>query len=268
MKIRYMSDLHLEFEDYKQGKIVFPNTYFSVPPHEDDADTILVLAGDVAMIEKPHTYLTFMEKVGKQFREVLYVPGNHEFYRGNFNTSVSRLKQELLEINVRVLDNSSVKIDDYYFYGTTLWTDFKKSDPLVMYNAAQIMSDYRVITEKDKNDIYHKLKTITVLQEHMRSVKLMEQFLVNHDKTIVITHHLPSFKSVNEKYHGDDYANYCYYSDLDWLMVQYKPILWFHGHTHDSCNYDNHGTNVLCNPRGYVGQELNANFDVNLYVEI
>ena len=37
--------------------------------------------------------------------------------------------------------------------------------------------------------------------------------------------------------------------------------VWIHGHTHESCDYVEQGTRVLCNPRGYGPFELNATFD-------
>jgi hypothetical protein len=40
------------------------------------------------------------------------------------------------------------------------------------------------------------------------------------------------------------------------------------GHTHDSCDYIQQGTRVVCNPRGYGPFELNAAFDPCLTVEV
>jgi hypothetical protein len=270
MKIRYMSDLHLEFEKYnkRDGTIIDKTKYFAVPPQEDDHDTILVLAGDVGIIERPHTYMYFLETVGKQFKEVLYVMGNHEFYcHGVLQTAVGKLKSNLEEVNIRVLQDDSVVIDGHKFFGTTLWTDFKKGDPLMMYQAAQCMSDYKQIAERDVTGAYHKLKTTSIYSAHKASINKLEAFLANNTDAIVITHHLPSYKSVNERY-ADDYTNFFYFSDLDHIMAQYKPKLWFHGHTHCSCDYIFFDTNVLCNPRGYVGEELNDDFDPNKYVVI
>jgi hypothetical protein len=270
MKIRYMSDLHLEFERYnkRDGTILNKDSYFSVPPQDDDADTILILAGDVAIIEKPHTYMHFLETVGTQFKEVLYVMGNHEYYcHGVLQTAVGKLKKQLENINVRVLQDDSVTIDGTKFFGTTLWTDFKKGDPLMMYQAAQVMADYKQIAERDVTGNYHKLKTTSIFSTHKASVAKLESFLANTNDAIVITHHLPSFKSVDEQY-SDDYTNFFYYSDLEYLMALYKPKLWFHGHTHISCEYTFFDTKVCCNPRGYVGEDLNYEFDPNKYVVI
>jgi Icc-related predicted phosphoesterase len=270
MKIRYMSDLHLEFERYskRDGTIINKDSYFVVPPQDDDADTILILAGDVAIIERPHTYMHFLETVGKQFKEVLYVMGNHEFYcHGVFQTAIDKLKTNLENVNIRVLQDDSVIIDGHKFFGATLWTNFNKGNPLTMYQAAQYMSDYKQIVDRDPTNNFSKLKTSTIYAAHLNTVAKLEAFLANNTGAIVITHHLPSYKSVNEQYHGD-YSNYFYYSDLDELMAIYKPKLWFHGHTHRSCEYTFFDTTVCCNPRGYLGEDLNYEFDPNKYVVI
>jgi hypothetical protein len=44
--------------------------------------------------------------------------------------------------------------------------------------------------------------------------------------------------------------------------------VWIHGHTHDSCDYVEEGTRVVCNPRGYGPFELNAAFDPILTIEV
>jgi calcineurin-like phosphoesterase family protein len=46
--------------------------------------------------------------------------------------------------------------------------------------------------------------------------------------------------------------------------------LWIHGHTHDSFDYQVHGTRVVCNPRGYVrdGVLENENFNPVFTVDV
>jgi Icc-related predicted phosphoesterase len=80
---------------------------------------------------------------------------------------------------------------------------------------------------------------------------------------IVVTHMAPSFLSVHEKYKNDMNINGSYASDLSELILDTKPELWFHGHMHDSFDYTIGNTRILCNPRGYVGEELNAAFEYN-----
>jgi hypothetical protein len=37
---------------------------------------------------------------------------------------------------------------------------------------------------------------------------------------------------------------------------------------HDACDYEVYGTRVVCNPRGYVPNALNADFQPDLVMDI
>jgi hypothetical protein len=43
---------------------------------------------------------------------------------------------------------------------------------------------------------------------------------------------------------------------------------WIHGHTHESCDYVENGTRVVCNPRGYLPMEANPGFQPDFIVEV
>ena len=56
-------------------------------------------------------------------------------------------------------------------------------------------------------------------------------------------------------------------SDLEKVMVEYKPDLWIHGHMHLPVDVVVDKTRVLCNPHGYP-HEPNNGFNPDLIVEI
>ena len=67
MKISYASDLHLEHDHN-----------FTI----NDTGDVLILAGDILPIvhvNKPK-YAQFFENMASKFTNILYVPGNHEYY--------------------------------------------------------------------------------------------------------------------------------------------------------------------------------------------
>lgn len=71
--------------------------------------------------------------------------------------------------------------------------------------------------------------------------------------TIVVTHHLPSLRSVAERFRANP-VSAGFASNLDDL-VDRGATLWVHGHTHDSCLWrSDGGTLVACNPAGYPRQ--------------
>lgn len=260
--IREMSDLHCEF--YK----------FTVPSLPEDKETILILAGDIDLSHHQELII-FLTTLSTQFKHVLYVFGNHEYYKNSFINSVGKVKEKLLNNNinnVHVLDNETIIINDVAFVGGTLWTDFGKYNPISMFDAEQAMSDYKHIRtglydlpyqrKLHPNDVYTShLKTKNFIFEECKKHK------DNNLKVVVITHHSPSFMSVSEGFRGNPY-NDLYHSDLDNLIIETKPDIWFHGHVHQSFNYFIEDTNIIVNPRGYHPMELNPLFKPLLRVEI
>ena len=87
-------------------------------------------------------------------------------------------------------------------------------------------------------------------------------------KTVVITHHAPSMKSIHPRF-AESLLNACFVSDAEYLLGGDRVSLWIHGHTHDSFDYSVDGTRVICNPRGYAkhGVNENAAFDAAFVVE-
>ena len=45
-----------------------------------------------------------------------------------------------------------------------------------------------------------------------------------------------------------------------------RAPLWIHGHTHTAFDYTVRGTRVVCNPRGYAGEQ--TGFRADLVVEV
>tara|TARA_Y100000310_G_scaffold181911_1_gene181942 strand:- start:616 stop:1347 length:732 start_codon:yes stop_codon:yes gene_type:complete len=238
MKINFISDLHLEF-----GPMEI----------EPEAGDILVLAGDVCIKGR----VDWINDIAGRFNHVIYVLGNHEFYNGAMN-SIYRKTREGLVDNVHLLENESVTIADVTFHGATLWSDFLNGNPMSYLQCDQAMNDYRLIRAGDgkhrfKPQIAHSLHNISkvFLQENVK------------EGDVVVTHMAPSLLSIHEKYKNDMNINGSYASDLSELILDTKPELWFHGHVHTSFDYTVGNTRILCNPRGYVGEELNSEFEPN-----
>lgn len=245
MKIQIMSDLHLECED--------------LHPQETNAK-LIVLAGDIgkgiaglawARCKFPH-------------QQIIYVPGNHEFYGKQRLDTLARMRIEARDLGIHLLDNDEVMIDGVRFLGSTMWTSFQlfgmERMKECMSEALVGLNDFRVIHEGSKG---HFSPSHSV-QLHIESVVwLAEKLKTKVDGgTVVVTHHLPSMRSVSERYKKEVLAA-CFASEVDHLVPQ--ADLWIHGHTHDSFNYTLDGTPVICNPKGY-GQE-NRKFDSGLTID-
>lgn len=245
MKLRIMSDLHLEFGDIE------------IPFIGED---LLILAGDiqVGMSQGPW----FLELL--KYRPILYVLGNHEYYHHNFKNLkldaedfANDLSQQS-EHNLIFLNNQKHIINDVTFVGSTFWTNIPVDKAVAVEHA---MNDYRLIRNKGGY-----LEAEDTTDENCESLAFVERAIAGTEgKIVVVTHHAPSLRSIPKRFEKS-YTNIAYANDLDDLVSEAN--IWIHGHTHDSFDYMVDKCRVICNPRGYVGHELNPNFNIDLMVEI
>lgn len=272
MQLALYSDLHLEFERYKNGNRAFPAEYFSVPELPTDSETILLLPGDIGVIDKKHTIVPFMEEMEQRFAHVIYVPGNHEYYNGSITSSLDKLRNMLSHTKVHLLDNQAVTIDGVRFIGSTLWTDFDKQNHLMMLQAQSVMSDYKLIRAGTKTDPYERrLHPADILRRHLDGYAFLESELesvafLDYSASVVLTHHAPCHLSIDPMFAADS-NNPLYYSDLGELL-SIGPDLWVHGHMHSPCEYTVMDTKVVCNPRGYEPDGEITNYDPTKVIEV
>lgn len=233
MIISLVSDLHVDFGN-------------PVPPVPDDTD-VLVIAGDICNGE-PELWRETIAKVRYSYRgPVLLVMGNHEYYGRSFPESIADFRDAIRDDpNAILLEKQEWIFGGVRFLCATLWTDFCKWK---LASECQIgMSDFQVIRTEDGKPITPK----RVLQDHKEVMRwLGASFSAPFaGKTVVITHHAPSFRSQHPFFAGSKISGgFC--SDLDDQILEWMPDLWIHGHVHDPMDYHVGDTRVLCNPIGY-----------------
>lgn len=266
IKVRYMSDLHLEFENPAEVP-------FKIPPHKDDKDTILIVAGDIGLAKNLKTFDILYDQAHR-FRAVLTCIGNHEAYGYSLPKTIPLLQKKVTEYkNIFVLEDNFLIFDGVAFIGSTLWADFNNMDEHCMVACRRGMNDYyKIRTGPSISNAYMRpLEPKDTLQIHEKSVKyIFDAIRINREegrKVVVFTHMGPSLKSTNPKYFGN-LLNGAYTSDLEDQVIASSPNYWIHGHMHDSIEYELGETKVLVNPRGYVGYELNPLFDPNKYFKL
>jgi predicted phosphodiesterase len=251
MRIRVLSDLHLEFQSWN--------------PPEIAAD-VVVLAGDIHVGDEGILW-------GRSHfpgAEIIYVPGNHEFYGGEMEDVRARMRHAARKVGVHLLDAESVVIRGVRFLGATLWTDFaldgqqQNTVARAMAIAQSVMVDYRAIRYKGEE----YLSPVDTQQFHRLHAGWLRNELNKPyaGQTVVVTHHLPHAISIHGKYARSP-LNPAFASDLSEL-VREPVALWIHGHTHESMDYMLGGTRVVCNPRGYLPAEPNPLFEPALVVEV
>lgn len=229
----------------------------------EDVD-LIIIAGDY------HHATQAVQHARKSFpgQHIVMVGGNHEHYHSRMTIdaaidhmrTAAKAKRDESGTMAYVLEDESVvlclKGQRIRVIGATLWTDFKLFRNFQKHStiASSWMNDFVVIRGSNE-DILTPYET--ALRHAASRAYIKAELQKPFDgKTVVVTHHAPSMRSVAERYKNDPltpaFASDC--SDLVGLGAD----LWVHGHTHDSFDYVHGRTRVVCNPRGYPIQRGSA----------
>lgn len=235
--MRVMSDLHLEFSQ------------FTLPEMVTDSETLLILAGDIQVGIRRSEWFETLSK----FPKVIYILGNHEHYFQDIETNQKIIEHELYDLgldNIEVVGNipKVFEFDDLRIIAGTLWTDMNNNDLISKTLIRQGLYDYKVI-----NKGLGLLTTDDTIEIFKNTVEFFDNELYKDfdGKTIIVTHHMPSEKTVSERFKDSFHLNGGFRSDLDWLIEKYQPDFWLFGHTHCPVSEFIGKTHLLANPRGY-----------------
>jgi hypothetical protein len=248
MLVKLLSDLHLHGND--------PFRYV------DHYEHVCVLAGDIS--EGMDGVNWALARIPDHI-QVLYVPGNHEYYGQDYSALNARFAHHnTRNTHVHVLLEEVKTISNVDFVGTTLWTDFNLYDNQVraavqwkngLNDSRWIKCDGGPIGPQHFLDWNHK--SLAFLQDVANTP--------TENTRVLITHYCPNL-SVAPKYRNDPLTpGFATHIPVN---VHDKFQFHFHGHTHCSMQYEySYGTKVICNPRGYGYENLNA-FNEELVLDI
>lgn len=270
MKIQLLSDLHLE---------VHPHF---VPQPASGAD-VLVLAGDIG------SYQTGSQLVDADFglarfsplhgwpAPVLFMPGNHEYDRCDFDATHTRLRETCERLGMIWLEREVVVLQGVRFVGTTLWTDFDALGPPADDPHATIgqLLKARELAFRAANFYLRKTGStrygVPMLAQELRVQALVCQDWLRqalmapyHGTTVVVTHFAPSLRSADPRYGlKPGTAGFC--NALDELLP--RADFWLHGHLHAPSDYVHHGCRVVANPLGYARKKEQVGFKPDLLID-
>ena len=249
LRVRYMSDLHLEFTKYR-------------PDHLPSADEdLVVLAGDIGT---GTAGIRWAQRVFPN-TPVIYVLGNHEFYGYSFQHLVREARAACEHSNVVLLEDEVFRYRGVRFLGATLWTDFLIQGPEFRFQAMEAcqsyINDYRHIRSDGR-----ALLAQETLARHEATLAWLRRELNRSDETtVVVTHHGPCLAAKHPAFPIDAYSN-VFFSDL--APELFRTVhAWIFGHTHSSLNTIHEGARLLSNQRGYPG-EVKTPFDWGKILEI
>lgn len=261
MKIFLISDIHFEFH----------NKVDWLPPlSSGDQFDVLLLAGDIGHGPWLETGL---RRLRSRFPStpIVYVAGNHEFYRHN----ISKSPLEDFEIqDFYHLEKNSVELNRYRFLGTTLWTGFDSlgSEYIerAMHESKYSIADFmeiRVAELSETNGV-----PLRVTPEYMRDLFLQSKAWLDTelaysdpDKTIVVTHFPPGREFRHGQIKEDIISAYFQANCMD-LIHKHQPALWLYGHNHWSDQHQCGKTRVISNQYGYPRE--GARYRPDLIIEL
>lgn len=248
MNIKLLSDLHIE-------GFANPRIY----ENHDHAD-VLVLAGDINVTAE--RVWTDLKKFAENFKYVVYIPGNHEWYHNSFEEFHAKLSNFTAgQSSIFYLCNSSIKIKDVTFIGTPLWTNFRNSPRLAML-AKGLISDFRWYSPKE------------CMERGIDAQQWLKQEYENTTgKKVIVTHWLPAVECISDRFNtpNNEDLNSYFANDMGgWIKELTDVPFWFFGHTHDSVDIMLGECRVVANPAGYrhrAGYYENRDFrEFNTYV--
>ena len=248
MDVQYISDLHLEFHDKHDSGSINPEMFLTpVAPY-------LVLAGDIGI---PHlkAYGAFLHWCSQRWKHVFLIAGNHEYYnvRCLIKTDMETKKQQIRAVckpfsNVHFLDCDSFYVPEtnVRVLGCTLWTEIPDciKDKVITY-----MNDTRQILYEKEVPFFPPTQTQIHEQQKQWLHQEIHKCELTNERCLIITHHLPSYSLIHEKYKGNP-LNACFASDCEDL---FRPPVkgWICGHTHTGMKIQIHGIPCVVNPQGY-----------------
>jgi len=250
--VQYASDLHLEFPANK--------AFIKKHPLQPMGD-VLVLAGDIVPFAVMDKHKDFFNYLSDNFETTYWLPGNHEYYLFDI-TEKSGVLNEKIRSNLFLVNNTSVVHENVKFIFSTLWSKISTGH---QWQIERSMNDFHQIKHKGYRfsaEQYNKL--------HWESIAFIEKELQKHqqDKTVVFTHHCPTFLNYPEQYKGD-VLNEAFAVELFNLIESSEIAYWVYGHHHTNTpEFTIGNTKLITNQLGYVQHNEHQLFETNKVIEI
>ena len=137
MKIQYCSDLHLEFE---QNRKYIINKPLSV------CGDLLILAGDIVPLHDEFFSNSFFSFIADNYKQVFWVPGNHEFYHKDM-IEFSKSYNIKLRSNINIVNNIELFYENIQFIFSTLWSNISSANEKTI---EQSVSDFECISNNNR----------------------------------------------------------------------------------------------------------------------
>lgn len=265
MKFQILSDLHNEFLRDRNP----PSSHLWKGEIPDTKADVIILAGD---IDTGLDGIVWGSRESWRLgKDVVYVMGNHEFYRHEYHALKESVPGPELDAHVHFLDCGICEFGDVRVLGLTLWTDYaaEAATPreVAMFHAGGTLADHKaiLISSEGSNRLFRPEDALRIHEAERRW--LVEQLQIPYaGHTVVVTHHAPHPVCRHPAFPVSP-VNPAFYSNLEEIIAGYDIDLWVYGHTHSNLDVELHGTRIVSNQAGYPGENVRG-FDPGLVVDV
>lgn len=254
MKLQYASDLHLEFSAN--------SSYLKLNPLEVVGD-VLVLAGDIGYLgDAEYEKHPFWDWSSENYRQVIIIPGNHEFYQLFDLDKLHNGWNHSIRSNVTCYYNAVIPLGNHIeLIATTLWSHIDIRDA---FQTEASVNDFKRIRSATEPLSWERFN-----EEHLRCFHFLSESIKcsKAEHIIVATHHVPSFELMSGEFKGS-VLNGAFAVELGGYIADSPIEYWIYGHSHRNINKVIGKTQCISNQLGYVFQDEHNTFSPNSYIEI
>ena len=279
MKLHIINDIHNDVCHYNLNIEYFAGIVDAI-----------ILSGDYS------NTIHHIEKIIKECETykipLIFIPGNHEYY----NYSIQNVKDYLILLtkqykffkplqlvnidgkpDIRVYVNEQNKV---VFIGDTLWTNYN------LFNSIEAskekcrigMEEMKFISKFHASVFFNNTSSLispnyleNICNQSIKTIKKLSFMYKKFGyKVVVVSHHAPHINSIRADYRANQLSPAFGSNILNTSIKTDNIDLWCHGHVHQFYDYYVNNTRVICNPRGYITQEVieETYFRPELIVEI
>jgi Icc-related predicted phosphoesterase len=252
MTIQYVSDLHLEFPENKK----FLDQSPIVPVGE-----ILILAGDIVPFAVMDKHKFFFDDVSSKFEIVYWLPGNHEYYHFDAAKKCGSINEKIRS-NVWLVNDLTMLYKDARLIFSVLWSKISETN---QWQIERSVSDFQYIRYSG-----YRFSTEWFNQLHEESLHFITSELQQKtdEKTIVVTHHVPTLMNYPAQYKGSS-INEAFAVELSAFIEKCNAGHWIYGHHHfNTPDFKIGNTTLHTNQLGYVRNNEHEFFNPAATIEI
>lgn len=226
MKFSLISDMHVDFPQLKT-------------PY-DKLEKLVVVAGDTA---NGLEGLKFLQKLRNKGFEVVACDGNHEHY--------ANLSQG------RDIEETTARFREHF---PSLVSDTETGTPFVLRNGwypVTFEATWRgMMNDSYRCNVYADEMNRRAIREAEYVKEALKTWRDLNYRGVVVTHTAPCEETLNPEFEGCISNEWYWNPEMRKLLAEYNDVIlvWCHGHTHASNEATVDGVRVVCNPRGYPGE--------------